>query len=824
MSANPTNQSKTTVNGFKGRADGQPPRRSLSGWLCLLLAAVAAAAIDAAGFGLVVPPQPGPFWATAAVLAGLQLLLAEGVRRLAPQVGVTTASRRLWAAAITAVGFAIETSLRLFLGSPYLLDSLLLTLLRNAMIGLAALAHHRSAQAPAVVLATFLMVFAAACFAGSSHTLPWCHGLLVTFTLLAMGWLINRHWEGLEASLAATAIRRQRPWWTPALALLVALPLLIPASGGRLVATEGWLPTSGGGGDASSMARDGIGDGDLLVAGLDNIRSFAPIENAPFATSHEPTLYDVFDDTYNEPTFDKKKRQRAIGLEPQIRALAEDHRMARSAKAAREFSTVRRPGARSRQPIGSLESNAVMYVRGRLPLHLKLESFDIYDGDRWVAEPPPDGPPPLTLETIAERPWLRLGVAAKRRDPHAAPELHALKVINLDTNRVPTPNQLTGVSLDKLNRANFFRWEQPGIVGVDRDRLPELTTLHVQSRVVDRRRLDPQTDFSAGPLRYRQIDDGPSSLRVRSLAERWVAGVPRGWPQVEAIVSRLRQDYQLDPEARASGGTGHSIAEFLFETHQGPDYLFASAAVWLLRSLDYPARFVTGFYASPTRYDARSGHAAVLPEDIHCWAELRLGDGVWISLEPTPGYDLLSPPLTLTEQFFATIGFAWQTACNRPLLSFSLLATLVLLVRFRRRLTDAVDVALLRMRPTGQGTSLTRQTFKTLDRRCRRVGLARPSAIPPRRWFEGLAAEIAANGLPQNQSPTRPDAVEQFLVGLDRCLYAPPGQPPADTPVCWSALGLWSWRNLALIRRHPEATAVLTARSPHRRRPTCSLH
>ena len=140
------------------------------------------------------------------------------------------------------------------------------------------------------------------------------------------------------------------------------------------MATEGWLPTSGGGGQSSSMARDGVGDGDLLVAGLDNVRSFAPIENAPFATSHEPTLYDVFDDTYNEPTFGKKKTQRAISLEPQIRALAEDHRMARSAKASREFSTVRRPGSPSRRSIGSLESNALMYLRGRLPLHLKLES------------------------------------------------------------------------------------------------------------------------------------------------------------------------------------------------------------------------------------------------------------------------------------------------------------------------------------------------------------------------------------------------------------------------------------------------------------------
>ena len=794
MSANPNGQSH-----HRNKTKSKTLRRGLSSWLCLALAVVAAAAVDAAGFGLIVPPQPKPFWITTSILAGIQLLLAVGVKRFAPQLGTTSTSRQLWTATVTSIGFAIETTLRLSLNSPYLFDSLLLGLLRNATIALAALSHHRSAQGPTVILATFLTIFASACFAGSLDTLPWCKGLLLTFTLLAIAWLIKRHWEEIETSLTATTIQRQRPWWTPLLALLVALPLLFPASGGRLVATEGWMPTSGGGNDSSSMARDGIGDGDLLVAGLDNIRSFAPIEDAPFASSHKPTLYDVFDDTYNEPTFKKSKQQRAISLEPQITALAEDHRMARSARASREFSTVRRPGSRTHQSIASLNSNAVMYVRGRLPLHLKLESFDIYDGDSWIAEPPPTNPSALTLETVGKRPWLRLGVIATRNDPHAIPEIHSIKLVHFDTNRIPTPNQLSGVSIDQLNRANFFDWEQPDIVGVARDRLPEMTTLHVQSRVVDQRLLTDSKWFSDGPIRYRQIDEGSSSLRVRSLAEQWVAGLPRGWPQIEKIITTLRQNYQLAPEARASSSTVHSVADFLFEKKQGPDYLFASAAVWLLRSLDYPTRFVTGFYANPTRFDARSGHAAVLPEDAHCWVEVRAKNDLWVSLEPTPGYDLLRPPLTLMEKCLALITSIYQVVANRPLLFTAIFLTLVLLVTFRRRLSDVVDIAILRLQPSSKENSLPRRTFNVLDRRCQRTGLPRPPGISAHRWLQQLAGEIVACK-PAGQTHTnRPDTVERFLVGVDRCLYGPPGQPTADISTCHSALEFWSWKNLTMI-------------------------
>ena len=770
------------------------------------MAIIASAAVDAAGFGFVVPPEPKSFWTASLTLAAITLMLSEAVRRFAPSIGSTNNSRRLWAISITVIGFCIEMPLRIYLEAPHLMDSLLLTLLRNVMIGLATVSHHPLNQGPSVALSTFVFVFASACFDSSLTTLPWCNSLSIAFAVSAIIWLGARYWERLDITLTSKIIRNKRPWWTPALAIPLILPLLFPAATGRLIATEGWLPTSGGGDDASSMARDGIGSGDLLVAGLENIRSFAPIENAPFAASHDPTLYDVFDDTYNENIFNKKKLQKVISLAPEIRALAENHRMAKSKKGSREFSTVRKPGKAKSKTISNIDSDALIYVRGRLPLHLKLESFDIYDGIEWSAEPLPEKLPELKLDTVSDRPWLRLGVQTKPGDPYAAPEIHSIKVINLKTNRVPAPIQLTGVSIDKLNRADFFCWEQPGIVGVDRDNLPELTTLHVQSRLVDIRKLK-ERDFSGifSQQQYRQFDEGTSSHRVRQLAERWTAGKAKGWEQIDSIIKHLREEYTIDDSVRATGDTGHTVSEFLFETKRGPDYLFATSAVWLLRSLEYPARFVSGFYARPDRYEARTGLTPIVSDDVHCWAEVLVQRDYWVTLEPSPGYAILLPPLSFTERIAQFLHIVYRRLSGNPFTSAALFSFLTLSFIFRRRILDACDVSILHIRALISEDYSALNTLRTIDRRCKRVGLPRPKGVSPRRWLEHLANAIFSQR--PHAEPIGSDqqsATEPFMCSVERQLYDPSVPHAKEQSIrnpCVAALNMWSWRNLAAINR-----------------------
>lgn len=61
-------------------------------------------------------------------------------------------------------------------------------------------------------------------------------------------------------------------------------------------------------------------------------------------------------------------------------------RMAKSEQAGREFSKLRRSTEPDQKKIRDLESRALLYVAGRVPLHLRMETYDVFDGIDWIAE------------------------------------------------------------------------------------------------------------------------------------------------------------------------------------------------------------------------------------------------------------------------------------------------------------------------------------------------------------------------------------------------------------------------------------------------------
>ena len=152
------------------------------------------------------------------------------------------------------------------------------------------------------------------------------------------------------------------------------------------------------------------------------------------------------------------------------------------------------------------------------------------------------------------------------------------------------------------------------------------------------------------------------SPQVGAVAKAIVAGLPTGWCQVEAVVAAFREGYSHDRLATVPPGCADVVADFLLRSHRGPDYLFASAAAVLLRSLGYPTRVVSGLYAAPWRYDPLTRHTPVTEEDVHFWAEVRLPDGNWITVEPTPGYSLLPPVRTWSDLIAQTIAGAARWA------------------------------------------------------------------------------------------------------------------------------------------------------------------
>lgn len=765
--------------------------RPATGWLTMLLALVACVAAEVAVHGMDRAIHAGWYVALVLVFALVTLIAAELLRRRFPMVGATEKSRLSWTAGIVGVGVALEALVRECLNMPMLLDVLLIVVFRDMVIALAMLSHHEDSQRSCNAFATFLIVFASA----SVHAL-WIQGLVVVFSLIGVWWLMGTHWESLQHRLEASSDRALPRKWllTVPLALLVVL-VCVPVASRQIHALEGFMPTSGGRRDSSPMARSGVGDGDALVAGLDNIRSFAPIEDAPFVSSHEPTLYDLYDDMYNEPVV-QKKIQRAISLPPQTTVRPEDPSMAKSSRPSREFSTVRKTGKPTAQRIRDLESRALFYVKGRMPLHLKLESFDLYDGVEWRAEPLPEAPPQFRIEMVHGRPWLRPH-ATSGCEFFAAPESHAIKVVDLDTACIPTPNELTGVHIDQVAQADFFRWERPGVIGIDQPKLPDLLTVHVQSRIVDPRlfaRTRPY--FQGGAEQCRQFGDDARSAQVRTLAESWVEGVPAGWWQVERVIDRVRSGYVLDATAAASGDSTHSVADFLLVNRRGPDYLFAGAAVWALRSLGYTARLASGFYADPRRYDGRSDHTPVMPADLHFWVEVHAGPGHWMTLDPTPGYVVLAPPLSLAETILQPVRALGGFVARNPWLSLAVCAGIALLVHRRAVIANTIDEAAWRLWRHRDDRVAVVSMLRLLERRCARAGLPRPRYETPSRWLAEVSERMVV-AVPSIRP--LPDEITAFVRLADQALYAPAFAGGEAEEACRSAGRFWSWRHLMAV-------------------------
>ena len=83
------------------------------------------------------------------------------------------------------------------------------------------------------------------------------------------------------------------------------------------------------------------------------------------------------------------------------------------------------------------------------------------------------------------------------------------------------------------------------------------------------------------------------------------------------------------------------VEYFLRNRRKGYCTHYASAAVFLLRSVGIPARFASGYMLKPSAFveqSDRSYAAEVIDRNGHAWVEIYLNDVGWIPVEMTPGY------------------------------------------------------------------------------------------------------------------------------------------------------------------------------------------
>lgn len=101
-----------------------------------------------------------------------------------------------------------------------------------------------------------------------------------------------------------------------------------------------------------------------------------------------------------------------------------------------------------------------------------------------------------------------------------------------------------------------------------------------------------------------------------------------------------------DPD---SASARDPIARFLFETHRGYCAHFASSMVAMCQSVQIQARIASGFIAN--EYDSTLGQYVIRQRNAHAWTEVRTGEYLWTTFDPTPSATIDS--LHMAQHTFA---------------------------------------------------------------------------------------------------------------------------------------------------------------------------
>jgi hypothetical protein len=644
-------------------------------------------------------------------------------------------------------------------------ELVMLLCLQNAALVAAAYGHRRRCQQIATLLSAFLALFAIVI--GSNRAVFVLAGL---FGVVMLWWLMARYWERVRKTQAASRTDRCLPMRSTVLGVVALIALLLLVTLGTTRASihvlHGFMPSSGGDRWSDEFARSGVGDGDAMVAAEEDAMSFGPVESELFLESEMPSLYDITSDMYGEPPKPNKKFQRAIALAG-VQTKEMELRIAKSERSGREFSTVRRQVELDRETLEDRKAAALFYLVGRVPLHLALEQYDTFDGRQWTHSGPLEQQPPIRLSLTGGKPWMhlkRIGISPVYRG--LGP--HALKIINLKTARIPSPPHLTAVHIDKVDQIDFFGWTDDGMLCMTvREHLPQLSVLHLRSHGVN---LEPlrQADFS---IDLPTCDVPGDRQSLNSVAAQWTRDVPRGWRQVEAIVARLRSEFEVDRSATAPEDCQDVVAYFL-KDRRGPDYLFATTAAMLLRQLGYPTRLVTGFYARGERYDRRAGQTQVLAEDVHVWAEVQIDGNTWIPIEPTPGYDPPRESLTWPQRLSLAWRATWQWCLAHAWSLVAVLGAAAVLWATRVRWLDWVFTVLCRSAGLGSVRRRVLWTMRLLEWRAWLAGHPRPPTKTLSGWHGALV-----ESLPTATS----EGLKAALRSAEAILYCPANSPEVDT-------------------------------------------
>ncbi|MCH1493998.1 MAG: transglutaminase domain-containing protein [Rubripirellula sp.] len=643
---------------------------------------------------------------------------------------------------ILAIAPAIFALASRYAGSATVFEIVLLSTFGTTAFAVALAAQTARIRSLSVVSSGFLVLFTASI--SDDHNAA---AFPVLWILGCMWHLIANHWERLDL---ATPEAVQRDWSVKPVAL--TLTLLVCLAGvyvvrGRYQSSNllslGIMPTSGGNKWSDPSARRGVGAGEAAIAAKDHAESFGAVDSDMFLESTESSLFDMASDSLGEPKKPKVWESRqAIGDENVIDLHTESPT---SQKGSSSFSTDRSPPM-EHQHLSTVTDSTVVQWDGETGIRLAMHRYDQFDGHEWTQSKDPVYQRLVRLD-IDNEPWFFLP-SMRSIFSYSSDRLSVglLKVIQLDSTRIPSPMLTAGVRIKDVERADFFGLAEDGsLMMTGRAKIPEMTVIHAVSvgLTEDDIRSDLHPHFHGEHQSF-------NPLTIKQYVDRWSNDSDAPLDQLNRVIRNLRANFRF---ARTGESAAQSLDDFL-ETKKGGDHLFATAAALMARELGFHSRLVTGFYVRPESFDLVAGHSCILPQDIHVWTEIALDDGRWFEVEATPGYQQprYKPSLLLRCKQFVRAW--WELIVVFLVTGFFLQRTHRLWVDWLLGLTWAIA------RPLHPRLRL-RFGMRIIELRARIAGFERPIGKSQRAWLEEMT----------RADKTLHDAVQLFANTADAMVF-----------------------------------------------------
>lgn len=131
---------------------------------------------------------------------------------------------------------------------------------------------------------------------------------------------------------------------------------------------------------------------------------------------------------------------------------------------------------------------------------------------------------------------------------------------------------------------------------------------------------------------YLQLPEG-FPARVRMLARRLAGAADPQYQKVLQIQAYLRENFPYDLSVTPAPANRDVVDYFLFDQQRGFCSHYATAMAVMLRSVDVPARVVTGYAMGD--YDRERGAYRVPLSAAHAWVEVYFPGYGWVEFEPT---------------------------------------------------------------------------------------------------------------------------------------------------------------------------------------------